>query len=134
MDECRRDTEQAQALAGRGQQAGITAALEREKLFLCSGPVRNQQVDQRRPGLEHIARCSGIDPLDEASGAGLHHGDLAFVEGQHTDHIQAVGQRSTADGDQAQAEVLGQAGVDSDGRAVRSAAGILRHQLHVHEG
>ncbi|MCY1536458.1 hypothetical protein D9M68_719170 [compost metagenome] len=134
MDQRRRHAGEAQTLAGRGQQAGITTVLQGEELFLGGGPVRNQQIHQRRPGLEHITRRPGIDSLDEAIGAGLDYRHLAFIESEYANHLQAIGERAPGDGGQSQSEILGQAGVNANGRGLLSSIGVLRDHFHVHEG
>ncbi|MCY1365755.1 hypothetical protein D9M69_526180 [compost metagenome] len=135
-DQCLRHAGQAQALAGGRQQLGVACAPEREELLLGCRPLRDQQVDQGRLSLEHIPWCAGMDPFDEAGAACLQHGHFPLVEGQHTAHFQAGGQRSLANGRQTQAEILAQAGVDGDGGGggARAFICIAGDQFHIHEG
>ncbi len=75
-----------------------------------------------------------VDALDEAVGARLHQRHVAGVVFEHAHCIDAACERTTPDRGQAHAEILGDAGVDADGRRVTVLVGVARHQIHVHEG
>ncbi|MNG11045.1 hypothetical protein D3C84_945500 [compost metagenome] len=76
----------------------------------------------------------GIDPLHKARGACLNHSDITFVERQDTGYFEAGLKDATSDSRKTQTKILGQARIDTDGRTIPDAAGVLGDQLHVHKG
>lgn len=133
-DRRRRHPGQAQALAGGVQQRSVAGTAQRQVFLLRGGPLGDQQIRQWRTLFDQVARCMAVDALDEAAGARLHQRHVAGVVFEHAHCIDAACERTTPDRGQAHAEILGDAGVDADGRRVTVLVGVARHQIHVHEG
>ncbi|MNP19822.1 hypothetical protein D3C76_1123690 [compost metagenome] len=76
----------------------------------------------------------GINAFHKAGGAGLYYGDIPFVKRQDTGYVEDGFKDPTANRGQSQAEILSQTWIDADRRMIATSTGILRDQLHVHEG
>ena len=110
---------------------------ERQKFDLRTRPLGNEQIHDRRTPGNHITRCPGIHPRDEAIATRLDDGDVALIEFDRADGIEGVGKGAPLYACEADAEVL----TDVLGsivmpfrRGIPAFIGIPGHQLHVHVG
>ena len=125
--------EQAEALLGRSDQAGVTGTQYREELQLRGGPLGNQQVDQGCSSWQYIARGTPVNPLDESASAGLEVRYLSLVIGQGADHLDIRGQYTADHRRGPHSEVLHGLSGDAQDRRILLGSCVFRDKLHIHE-